>query len=141
MSWWNKINNKPSQKEGKVELSLGKGKLELKNNGNVKLNEANIRDLYGRVIRGAVGSSGKERLERINIEWIAYDETFFTPNTDLVMPGFGNIKYSECSQILQRNWGRHIHLYIGYPNIRLYWFSGPPIWKDDRTAICRNSSN
>lgn len=25
MSWWNKINNKPSQKEGKIELSLGNG--------------------------------------------------------------------------------------------------------------------
>ncbi|MDO8622666.1 MAG: hypothetical protein Q7R52_00295 [archaeon] len=78
----------------KVELSLGKGKLELKNNANVKLNEANVRDLYGRVIRGTAGSGGKEKLERINIEWIQYEEGFFTPNTELVMPGFGNLKFT-----------------------------------------------
>lgn len=77
-----------------VEISLGKGKLELKNNAQIKLNDVTVRELYGRVIRGAAGSGGKEKLERLNIEWIQYDEGFFTPNTELLMPGFENIKFT-----------------------------------------------
>lgn len=78
---------------GKVEFSLGSGKLELRGGNSVKLNDESINQVTAEIVRGAAGSSGKETLDRINIVWTLDDDEFITPDSDAVLPGFENIKF------------------------------------------------
>jgi len=70
----------------KVEISLGKGKLTLKNDSEVELNEKSIDDLTVIITNG--NDSGDTTLESVNIKWEADDDIFIAKDTVATMPGF-----------------------------------------------------
>src|SRR3989344_494887 len=76
-----------------VEFSIGSGKLLLDNGAEVELNDEDIDGVKSYVNRGTV-SGGKEKLDKIVIEWITDDEMFLTPEQELELPGFKSIKFS-----------------------------------------------
>ena len=76
-----------------VEFSIGKGKLEILNGSSIELNDVAITDIKGYVSK-ATASSGKERLDKIILEWITDEEAYITPTEELLMPGFESIKFS-----------------------------------------------
>jgi hypothetical protein len=71
----------------KVIISLGTGKLILSNAQDVDLNGETISNLKAYVTKGTP-SSGKEKLDKIVIEWKLDDKKFITPDQSLLMPGF-----------------------------------------------------
>jgi len=78
---------------GSVEFSLGSGKLEIVDGQDIELNDDSIQGVKGYIIKGTP-SGGKERLNKIVIEWKVDDEMFVTSESSLVMPGFGTLKLS-----------------------------------------------
>ena len=71
----------------KVEFSIGKGKLELSAiGGNIQLNDKNVEGIFSWL------TSSGANLDKIVLEWKTEDKQFITPNDDLTMPGFGNVK-------------------------------------------------
>lgn len=86
-----------STKEGtvdKVEISIGKGKLELKNDENIELNDDTVQEITSRVDRGT-NTGGKETIDKIVLNWTTDDEQFLTSDNSLTMPGFGILKLSS----------------------------------------------
>jgi len=77
----------------KVIVSLGTGKLILNNAQDVDLNGETISNLKSYVAKGTP-AGGKEKLDKIIIEWKLDDKKFITPDQSLLMPGF------EAVQIL-----------------------------------------
>jgi len=77
----------------KVIVSLGTGKLILNNAQDVDLNGETISNLKSYVTKGTP-AGGKEKLDKIIIEWKLDDKKFITPDQSLLMPGF------EAVQIL-----------------------------------------
>lgn len=73
-----------------VDFSLGKGKLEITNGNNVKINDKSVDDLYGYITLG--DSSSKRVWQKLVMQWKVSDEAFLTPGKELVMPGFEAIK-------------------------------------------------
>lgn len=73
-----------------VEFSIGKGKLEITDSSNIKINDKSITDLYGYITLSNSGS--KRTWQKLVIRWQVEDEHFLTPNTELLMPGFEAIK-------------------------------------------------
>ncbi len=79
---------------GSLELSLGSGKLEIQGDGSdIKLNDDTIQGVKGYTKR-TVGTSGSEKIDSIVIEWKTDEEVFLTPDQELLMPGFGAIKFT-----------------------------------------------
>jgi len=78
---------------GKVEFSIGSGKLELQNAQKVKLNDDSVEELTGWVTRGAMSGS-KETITKIILEWKTDDEEFITADSALEMPGFKAVKFT-----------------------------------------------
>jgi len=74
-----------------VDFSLGKGKLEVVNGSNVKINDKSVDDLIGYVYLGVANS--KTTWQKLVMEWKLSDENFLTPGKELVMPGFEAIKF------------------------------------------------
>jgi len=79
---------------GKVEFSLGSGKLELRGGQSIRINDGIIEEITTEFKDGSSGSGGKESLDRINLVWTTIDNEFITPEQEIVMPGFGNLKLS-----------------------------------------------
>jgi len=79
-----------------VEFSIGSGKLELTNGQNIKLNDKTINELTSYLTRGSA-SGGKEKLSQIKLVWTTDDKRYITPGSDLVIPGFENVKLSMGS--------------------------------------------
>lgn len=75
-----------------VEFSIGKGKLEITDSSNIKINDKSISDLYGYITLSTSGS--KRTWQKLVIEWRIEDEAFLTPTKELLMPGFEAIKLS-----------------------------------------------
>jgi len=82
--------------QGKVEFSLGSGKLELKNGQNVKINDDSVNDVTSVITRGTPASS-REKIDKITLMWLPQDKRFIAPDSELSLPGFGNIKLSMSS--------------------------------------------
>lgn len=82
---------------GKVEFSIGSGKLELTDGSQVKLNDKTISEISTRVTRGTAASASREKISRLTLVWTTDDKRFIAPGSDLVMPGFGNIKLSMAN--------------------------------------------
>lgn len=76
---------------GSVELSIGTGKLELTNGQAVVLNDKSISQVLS-YITPATSSGSTRKLQSITLEWKTDDKEFITPDTELVMPGFGAVK-------------------------------------------------
>jgi len=73
-----------------AEFSIGKGKLELTNSSDIKLNENTIEDLYAYISLSTSGS--KRTWQKLVIKWTNEEEKFLTPEQDLLMPGFEAVK-------------------------------------------------
>ena len=81
-----------------VEFSIGSGKLELTHAADIKLNDDTIQGVKAYLIKGTV-SSGVEKVSKIVIEWTTDEEEFLTPESELVMPGFGGVKFTMADFI------------------------------------------
>jgi len=78
---------------GNVEFSLGSGKLEITSASDIKLNDVAVSGVKGYVYR-ATGSSGSEKINKIDITWTTDEEVFLTPGSELIMPGFETLKFT-----------------------------------------------
>ena len=74
----------------KVEMSIGSGKLELRDGTTIKLNEDTIQEIKSHFHLSSGGTN--TTMDKIVLEWITNEDVFLTPDTDLVMPGFGTVK-------------------------------------------------
>jgi len=75
----------------KVEFSIGSGKLLLTDGSDVELNEDSISGLKAYI---ATDGGTPNKLTSITLEWTADDDMFVTTDSEIAMPGFGNIKMS-----------------------------------------------
>jgi len=75
-----------------VDFSLGKGKLEITDSANVKINDKSLTDLYGYITLSNTGT--KRTWQKLVIEWRVNDEAFLTPEKELLMPGFEAVKFT-----------------------------------------------
>lgn len=75
-----------------VEFSIGKGKLEITDGSNIKINDKTITDLYGYITLSA--TSSKRTWQKLVMKWQIEDEAFLTPGKELTMPGFEAIKFT-----------------------------------------------
>jgi hypothetical protein len=71
-----------------AEFSIGTGKIELVHGQDVKINDDFINDLTVYL------TSGSEQLQKIVLQWTADDDAFITEDSEVIMPGFENIKLS-----------------------------------------------
>ncbi len=78
---------------GNVEFSIGKGKLEIENDQEVELNDVDVDGLKG-YITAATASGGKNKIDKITLEWKTDEEQFLTPGAELVLPGFEAVKFT-----------------------------------------------
>lgn len=78
---------------GSASFSIGTGKLEITSGSDIKLNDDSIQGVKGYVYRGT-GTSTTEKIDKIQINWTTDDEAFISPGYDLVMPGFGALKFT-----------------------------------------------
>lgn len=71
-----------------VEVAIGSGKIELENTRDVELNDKDsVRNLMA-FIEGDTGN----KISKIRLAWVPYDEAFLTTESALTMPVFGNVK-------------------------------------------------
>jgi len=75
-----------------VEFSIGKGKLELSDSSNVKINDKNIDDLTAYITLAA--SSSKQTWTKLVLQWKPQNKAFLVPGKELVMPGFEAVKFT-----------------------------------------------
>ncbi|MFQ5531128.1 MAG: hypothetical protein ACE5ES_00780, partial [Candidatus Nanoarchaeia archaeon] len=78
---------------GNADFSIGAGKLEITSGSNIKLNDDTIEGVKGYVYRGTA-SSGAEQIDKVEINWVNDEEEFLAPGQDLLLPGFGGIKFT-----------------------------------------------
>lgn len=78
---------------GKVEFSVGSGKLELQNGAKIKLNDDTVNELTGFISRGSM-LGNKETITKVVLQWDTDDEAFLTSESELEMPGFKALKLS-----------------------------------------------
>ncbi len=82
---------------GKVEFSIGSGKLVVKNNAEVEMNDEDVDGLTATITNS--GSEATEALDTIKLVWNSEDETFIAEDSDAVMPGFGALKLSYAGML------------------------------------------
>lgn len=87
-----------SGETGSATFSIGSGKLEITSGDEIQLNDATVDGVYGFVHMGT-SSSGVEEIDKIVIEWRADDEQYLTPVSELVMPGFGGLKFTMADLV------------------------------------------
>ena len=73
----------------KVELSLGKGKLELPHRGAIELNDVSIEEVVS-----FMENDSSYKLDKIVLQWTTDDEEFIGPDSELTLPGFESVKFS-----------------------------------------------
>lgn len=91
-----------------IEFSLGSGKLEVSDTANVKINDKQVDDLYSFVTLGYSTSSAKRTWQKMVLEWKISDKQFLTPGKELVMPGFGAVKFSMSDTTIPNKEETHI---------------------------------
>ena len=72
----------------KVEFSIGSGKLMIQSGSEVQMNDEVITDLYGYIVNASTN------LDQITLQWKADGDQFIAADKELVMPGFGAVKFS-----------------------------------------------
>lgn len=87
-----------SGETGTVSFSIGSGKLEITSQQDIKLNDETIQGVKGYIYYTA-GTSGTEKIDKIEIRWTTEDEVFLTPTSEVVMPGFGGLKFTMADLI------------------------------------------
>jgi hypothetical protein len=78
----------------KVEISIGTGKITLKNGLEVEMNNEAISDITKNndAVVNAYITNTTTDISKIVLEWNLGDDTFVAPGSDLVLPGFETIK-------------------------------------------------
>jgi len=87
-----------SGETGSSTFSIGTGKLEITSGSDIKLNDETIQGVIGHVHRGT-GSSATEKIDKIVIAWKTDEEQFLTPSSEIVMPGFGGLKFTMADLV------------------------------------------
>ncbi|OIO81815.1 hypothetical protein AUJ84_00255 [Candidatus Pacearchaeota archaeon CG1_02_32_132] len=83
---------------GKVEFSIGSGKLDLKDGTQVKLNDNTINEVTTTFTK--TETSTKVKLDKIVLSWKTDDREFVTPDMSLTMPGLEAIKISMADFVI-----------------------------------------
>jgi hypothetical protein len=73
---------------GSATFSIGTGKLEINHGSDIKMNDDTVSGVKAYVYKSTA------KLDKIVIEWRTQDESFLTPGHELLMPGFGAVKFS-----------------------------------------------
>jgi len=76
-----------------VDFSIGNGKLEMNAGQDIQINDESISDVKAWVYT-AGNTATTKKLDKIVIQWVANDDLFITPDSEIVLPGFGGIKLS-----------------------------------------------
>jgi len=79
---------------GSATFSIGSGKVEIVSGNEIKLNDKTIDGVRGYVYNASGGTSTVAKLDKIVIEWKADEKTFLTPAEDVLVPGFGGLKFT-----------------------------------------------
>ena len=83
---------------GSASFSIGSGKLEIPAStatGNeIKLNDVAVKGIKAWVYMASGNTSTLAKLNKIEIEWRAEEEMFLTSDSELVIPGFGGLKFT-----------------------------------------------
>ena len=82
-----------------VELSLGTGKLEITSGSSVKLNDNTVNEVVGYITEGTTSGS-KEKISKIVLEWKTDDREYVTPQSELIIPGFQNVKLTMTDFVM-----------------------------------------
>lgn len=80
--------------DNKAEIVLGKGKLELEDSSEVKLNGDSVDYLNAHIDASTGGSGSPDTLNSISLEWRADEESFVTQDSELTMPALASVKLS-----------------------------------------------
>jgi len=80
-----------------VEFSLGTGKLVLKHNTAVEINDESISNL--KTYFTSASSTSGTQIDDLVIEWKAQKNQFLTPESEILMPGFKAIKFTMGEMI------------------------------------------
>ena len=95
-----------------VDISIGTGKLVLKNGNEIELNNEKVENVYSYITRGTA-SGGKEKIDKITIEWKQEDDAWLTEKNSLMMPGleavqliFGGMNFPKEEKTEVRNDGK-----------------------------------
>lgn len=73
-----------------VEISVGSGKLELRSQQELKINDDSVSGLMTYIDL----ATGSDDLDTITIEWKTDEDEFVTEDSSMTMPGFGSLKLS-----------------------------------------------
>ena len=80
---------------GTTSFSIGSGKLKIVSGSEIELNDVSVDGVYGYVYNDSTGGSTTvQKVDKITIEWKADEEMFLTADSELVMPGFGGLKFT-----------------------------------------------
>ncbi|VVB79756.1 Uncharacterised protein [uncultured archaeon] len=99
-----------------VSFSLGKGKLEVTDASNVKINDKIISDLTGYFTFSRTAS--KVSWQKLIIEWKLGDKKFLNPGSELVMPGFEAVKFSMSDTTMPDKEMTKVDLAADYASLR-----------------------
>ncbi len=83
---------------GSASFSIGSGKLEITSGSDIKLNDETITGVKGYVHAGT-GTSTTAKIDKIEIRWTVDDEMFLTSASEIVMPGFGGLKFTMADLV------------------------------------------
>ncbi|MDP2628498.1 MAG: hypothetical protein Q8P15_01215 [Nanoarchaeota archaeon] len=79
---------------GTASFSIGTGKIEIVSGSEVELNDEAIDGVKAWVYNSSGGTSTLAKMDKIVIEWKADEESFITPDNDVLVPGFGGLKFT-----------------------------------------------
>lgn len=88
---------------GKVEFSLGSGKIEIRNGQSIKINDKSVSTITAEIVSGGHTGATRNSIDRINLVWTPDSSTYFTSGTELVMPALGNVKFAVGTPVRPSN--------------------------------------
>ncbi len=87
----------------KVEFSIGKGKLKLTTGAEVELNENTISGLSAEITTSGSSSTITDgKLSKIKLIWDADEDSFAAEGSEIIIPGFENIKLSYSGAVFPK---------------------------------------
>ena len=85
---------------GSADFSLGTGKLEITSASDIKLNDNAINGLKGYMHKGSTTTT-TAKIDKIVLEWKTDAESFVTVDSELIIPGFKDIKFDMGKLVRQ----------------------------------------
>lgn len=139
-----------TDKEGsasKVELSLGKGKIVLKDGEEVEINDEDVDGLTANFVTNSNG------LKEISLQWDADEETFLTKEGTVTMPGFemisltfGGMEFPTEFETIALENGETMTLAMDNFNLDLAWINEDSTidshyGSEENVLVTKNDSN